>query len=53
MINEDVSFRFDISDRSTVVRHSFVRRVSIRSTVETVVVSYSSVVHTVECNTYR
>ena len=35
MVNEDVSFRFNISDGSTVVGHSFVRRVSIRSTIET------------------
>ena len=35
MVNEDVSLGFGISDRSTVVRHSFVRRVSVRSTVET------------------
>ena len=35
MVNEDVSFRFNISYGSTVVGHSFVRRVSIRSTVET------------------
>ena len=35
VVNEDVSFRFNISDGWTVVGHSFVRRVSIRSTVET------------------
>ena len=35
VVNEDVSFRFNISDGSNVVGHSFVRRVSIRSTVET------------------
>ena len=35
MVNEDVSFRFNISDGSTVVGYSFVRTVSIRSTVET------------------
>ena len=35
MVNEDVSFRFNISDGSTVVGHSFVRRVSVRSTVKT------------------
>ena len=35
MVNEDVSLGFNISDGSTVVGHSFVRRVSIRSTIET------------------
>ena len=35
VVNEDVSFRFNISDDSTVVGHSIIRRVSIRSTVET------------------
>ena len=35
MVNKDVSFAFNISDGSTVVGHSFVRRISIRSTVET------------------
>ena len=35
MVNEDVSFRFNINDGSTVVGHSFVRRVSIGGTVET------------------
>ena len=35
MVNEDVSFGFNISDDSTAVRHSFVRRVSFRSTVKT------------------
>ena len=35
MVNEDVSFRFNISDGSTVVGHSFIRRVSVRSTLET------------------
>ena len=35
MLNEYVSFRFDISDGSTVVGHGLVRRVSIRSTVKT------------------
>ena len=35
MVNEDVSFRFDTSDGSTVVGYSFVGRVSIRNTVKT------------------
>ena len=35
MVNEDVSFGLNIIDDSTAVRHSFVRRVSIRSTVKT------------------
>ena len=35
MVNEDVSFGFSISDGSTFVGHSFVRRISIRSTVKT------------------
>ena len=35
MVNENVSFRFNINDDSTVVGDSFVRRIIIRSTVET------------------
>ena len=35
MVNEDISFGFNISDGSTLVGHSFIRRVSIRSTVKT------------------
>ena len=35
MVNEAFSFGFNISDGLTIVRHSFVRRVSIRSTVKT------------------
>ena len=33
MVYDDDGFRLDISDGSTVVRHSFVRRVGVRSTV--------------------
>ena len=36
MVNEDVNFRFNVNDGLTIVGHSFVRRVSIRSTVEKV-----------------
>ena len=35
MVNEDVSLGSNISDGSTVVGHSFVRGVSIKSTVKT------------------
>ena len=35
MVNEDISFGFNISDGSTLVGHSFIRRVSIRSAVKT------------------
>ena len=35
MVNEDVSLGSNISDCSTVVGHSFVRGVSIKSTVKT------------------
>ena len=35
VVNEDVGFRFNISDGSAVVGHTFIRRVGIRSTIET------------------
>ena len=35
IVHEDISFGLNISDGSTVVGHSFIRRVSIRSTAKT------------------
>ena len=35
IVHEDISFGLNISDGSTVVGHSFIRRVSIRSTTKT------------------